>query len=109
MIIYTGNFSSNNNDDGGRKTCVVEFSGKQNKAAMMEELKLLPGNLVPLAFNYEPNSYIIQQNGTRDKIANLKKLLGKFNIHLLGRFGEWEYYNMDKCIESAMELSSKLA
>jgi protoporphyrinogen oxidase len=107
-IIYTGNFSSTNNEGSGRKTCVVEFSGKQDEASMVNELKLLPGNLVPLAFNYEPNSYIIQQKGTHDKIVGLKKLLGKFNIYLLGRFAEWEYYNMDKCIERAMELSSKL-
>lgn len=106
-IIYTGNFSSTNNASS-RKTCVVEFSGKQDEAVMIEELKRLPGNLTPLTFNYEPNSYIIQQNGSREKIASLKKILSKFNIHLLGRFGEWEYYNMDKCIESAMDLSSKL-
>lgn len=107
-IIYTGNFSSTNNAGSGRKTCVVEFSGKQEQSAMITELKLLPGNLHPLAFNYEPNSYIIQQKETRNKIAELKKLLASYHIYLLGRFGEWEYYNMDKCIESAMELSERL-
>ena len=106
-IIYTGNFSPTNNGTG-RKTCVVEFSGKQDKATMLAELKLLPGNLQPLAFNYEPNSYIIQEKETRNQVAELKKLLSQYNIYLLGRFGEWEYYNMDKCIESAMELSEML-
>ncbi|MBB3054369.1 protoporphyrinogen/coproporphyrinogen oxidase [Mucilaginibacter gotjawali] len=108
-IIYTGNFSGTNNEGSKRKTCVVEFSGKQEKPTMIEELALLPGNLSPLAFNYEPDSYIIQQNGTRDKIARLKELLVTYNIYLLGRFGEWEYYNMDKCIEAAMELNEKLS
>lgn len=107
-IIYTGNFSQTNNG-GGRKTCVVEFSGKQDKETMLAELKLLPGNLQPLAFNYEPNSYIIQKKETRAQVAQLKKLLSRYNIYLLGRFGEWEYYNMDKCIESAMELSQALS
>lgn len=106
-IIYTGNFSPTNNG-GGRKTCVVEFSGKQDKGTMLAELKLLPGNLQPLAFNYEPNSYIIQEKETRNRVAEVKKLLSHYNIYLLGRFGEWEYYNMDKCIESAMELSEML-
>ncbi len=27
----------------------------------------------------------------------------------LCRFGEWEYYNMDKCIEAAMELNETLS
>ncbi len=108
-IIYTGNFSDTNNEGTNRKTCVVEFSGKQDQETMLEELKNLPGNLKPLAFNYEPNSYIIQHKGTRSKITELKTSLAKYNIYLLGRFAEWEYYNMDKAIESAMELNRKLA
>ncbi len=108
-IIYTGNFSDTNNEGTDRKTCVVEFSGKQDQETMLEELKNLPGNLKPLAFNYEPNSYIIQHKGTRSKIADLKVQLAKYNIYLLGRFAEWEYYNMDKAIESAMDLNKKLA
>lgn len=107
-IIYTGNFSSTNNDGGIRKTCVVEFSGKQDRTLILEELKRLPGNLTPLAFNYEPNSYIIQEAGTRNQIAELKTVLEKYNIHLLGRFAEWEYNNMDKCIEAAMLLNEKI-
>ncbi|WCT13162.1 protoporphyrinogen/coproporphyrinogen oxidase [Mucilaginibacter jinjuensis] len=103
-IIYTGNFSDSNNGGTARKTCVVEFSGKQNQDDMIKELALLPGNLVPLAFNYEPNSYIIQGEETREKILLLKKLLKPYRIFLLGRFAEWEYYNMDKCIEAAMDL-----
>ena len=107
-IIYTGNFSSSNNEGSNRKTCVVEFSGKHSEEDMLKELALLPGNLKALAFNYEPNSYIIQQKDTRSKIEVLKNLLAANHIYLLGRFAEWEYYNMDKCIESAMALSKTL-
>ncbi|RYE21956.1 MAG: UDP-galactopyranose mutase, partial [Sphingobacteriaceae bacterium] len=76
-IIYTGNFSDTNNQGSSRKTCVVEFSGKQDQEMILEELKKLPGNLKPLEFNYEPNSYIIQHKETRSKIANLKTRLSK--------------------------------
>jgi len=38
----------------------------------------------------------------------LKNDLEKYNIFLLGRFAEWGYYNMDKCIENAMALASKI-
>jgi len=103
-IIYTGNFSESNNEGSDRKTCTVEFSGKQEYDYMVKELAMLPGNLTPLAFNYEPNSYIIQDENTREKITLLKNLLKPYGIFLLGRFAEWEYYNMDKCIESAMDL-----
>ncbi len=75
---------------------------------MTEELRVLPGNLKALAFNYEPGSYIIHRHDTKQKIGALKKALQPYPVHLLGRFAEWEYYNMDKCIGSAMELADLL-
>jgi protoporphyrinogen oxidase len=41
-IIYTGNFSPANNGTS-RKTCVVEFSGRNDESTMTEELRKLPG------------------------------------------------------------------
>jgi len=103
-IIYTGNFSDTNNRGSSRKTCVVEFSGKVEYDVMVEEIKKLPGNLSPLAFNYEPNSYVIQDHRTRSEINIAKKALHSKGIYLLGRFAEWEYYNMDKAMEAAFSL-----
>ena len=45
---------------------------------------------------------------SRKIIAEIKNILKKYNIFLLGRFAEWEYYNMDICIEKSLELSKKL-
>ena len=73
-IIYTGNFSDTNNEGSDRKTCVVEFSGKHDQEDMIKELALLPGNLKPLAFNYEPNSYVIQNKQTRAQIKYIKRI-----------------------------------
>lgn len=106
-IIYTGNFSDTNNAPNKRRTCVVEFSGKQNKEDMLKELAQLPGNLKALAFNYQESSYVIQENSTRENIEQIKQLLKPHNIYLLGRFAEWEYYNMDKCVEAAMKLKKE--
>jgi len=107
-IIYTGNFSKTNNGTN-RTTCVVEFSGKHTQENLLKEISLLPGNLRAISFNYEPNSYIIHDLNTGNKIKTLKTQLQKYNIYLLGRFSEWEYYNMDKCIEGAMKLASSLS
>lgn len=101
-IIYTGNFSPNNNPPNGRKTCTVEFSGKVSREDMEKEIRSLPGNLRVLDMNYEPNSYVIQSPGVREKIDNARLNLRNYNIFPIGRFAEWEYYNMDKAIESAM-------
>ncbi len=106
-IIYTGNFSNTNNA-GKRKTCVVEFSGKHTQVNMVEELYKMPGNLEPIAFNYEPNSYVINSFDTRTIVKQIKQELEGEKFFLLGRFAEWEYYNMDKCIEASFELTDKL-
>lgn len=107
-IIYTGNFSSTNNGNRKRKTCVVEFSEKMKYDDMISEIEKLPGNLSPITYNYEPNSYIIHDFKTKNIIDQTKKILKEENIHLLGRFAEWEYYNMDKCIEAALNLAETL-
>lgn len=106
-IIYTGNFSPSNNKEGGRKTCTVEFSGNVSIEEIQRQIHLLPGSLEILAYNYEPNSYVIQAHDTRALIAEIKLELAKSRIYLLGRFAEWEYYNMDKAIEAASDLAHK--
>lgn len=107
-IIYTGNFSPNNSKGTNRKTCVVEFSGKTDPEEMKQEIKKLPGNLSYLAHNYEPDSYIINKKDTPQKVEEVKKLLASRQFYLLGRFAEWEYYNMDKAIEAAINLSKSI-
>lgn len=107
-IIYTGNFSPSNNGGKKRKTCVVEFSGNMKYEDMVAEIQKLPGNLSPIKHNYEPNSYIIHDFKTKELIDQTKSILKEKNIHLLGRFAEWEYYNMDKCIEAALNLAETL-
>jgi protoporphyrinogen oxidase len=107
-IIYTGNFAESNNRGSKRKTCVVEFSGKVSYEEMSEQIKQLPGNLAPLDYNYEPNSYVVQETETAAQIAAVKSTFENKGLYLLGRFAEWEYYNMDKAIEAAMNLSKKI-
>jgi protoporphyrinogen oxidase len=108
-IIYTGNFSDTNNAViTGRKTCVVEFSGQVSDEEMKKQIKNLPGNLVPIATNHQLNSYIIHNKDTKSLIIEVKKELKPYGISLLGRFAEWEYFNMDSCIESAMRTKKEI-
>ena len=108
-IVYTGNFSDTNSRGSERNTCIVEFSGKLDYELLCREAGMLPGNLTPLAANYEPNSYVIQDSHTRTLVQNAKDVLKMHGIYLLGRFAEWEYYNMDKAIEAAFDLKSKIS
>jgi protoporphyrinogen oxidase len=107
-IIYTGTFAESNNRGSDRHTCVVEFSGDYSFEFMCEEAGKLPGNLKPLAFNKEPNSYILHTAESKSCIEEVRNILTTSKIHLLGRFAEWEYYNMDKAIEAAMALTAEI-
>jgi hypothetical protein len=107
-IIYTGTFAPSNNRGSKRMTCVVEFSGKHDRAFMEEQVKRLPGNLKGLDHNYEPNSYVVQQPDTRAKIEALQQLLEPQGFFLAGRFAEWEYHNMDKAIEASMAVAGRI-
>lgn len=107
-IIYTGNFAESNNRGHERTTCVVEFSGIHKYEDIVPQLALLPGNLKPITHNQEPNSYIIQDLDTRQRLEALRSLATPAGLHFLGRFGEWEYYNMDKAIEASMALAEEL-
>lgn len=109
-IIYTGNFSpSNTVAEPGRTSCTVEFSGISSYEDMKKELESLPGNLCAIDYNNEPNSYVIQDAETRTLIKAYKTYLAQYNIYLLGRFAEWEYYNMDKAMEAAFALKKDLS
>ena len=104
-IIYTGGFSQTNNGGLPDSSCTVEFSNYVGIEEIEGELAKLPGNLKMISYNYEANSYVIQRANTRHLIQQAKEALSLDNVYLLGRFAEWEYSNMDKCIESAMMLA----
>ena len=106
-IIMTGNFSENNNSNylkKGRISCTVECSGEVKLSDLKDEISKVPFNLKFIAYNFSKNSYIIHNKNTRFLIHELKKKLVKKNIFLCGRFAEWEYFNMDVAIESAMKV-----
>jgi protoporphyrinogen oxidase len=105
-IIFTGNFSENNNKD--KNTCVVEFTGSVSEEKMKEEIEKLPGNLKAITSNYEANTYVIQDKNTRKDISKLKETLKPYNFYLHGRFAEWEYYNMDSVIKAGLDEFSSI-
>lgn len=107
-IIYTGSFSENNNANSSRNTCTIEYSGYLSKEELTKEVSQLPGSPKVLAYNYEPNSYIYHLNNTSDIVSTVKRCLETQSFYLIGRFAEWEYYNMDKAIEAGMNLLKRL-
>lgn len=62
----------------------------------------------PIDHNTSDHAYVVFDHNYNGSVALIKSYLKSININTLGRFGEWEYYNMDICIESAMRLTDEL-
>ena len=102
-IICTGNFSPTNNADG-KMTATIEFTDAISKEDILDNLTRIPYHPKYITHHYEKYTYPIQKDDTRDMVSSLKKVLEPSGLYLLGRFAEWEYYNMDVAIGTAMDL-----
>lgn len=102
-IICTGNFSPANNAEGCM-TGTIEFTDYLSKEDILDNLKRIPYVIRYLDHHYEQYTYPIQKDNTRILIKDIKSTLESHGIFLLGRFAEWEYYNMDVAIGAALDL-----
>lgn len=104
-IICTGNFSTTNNASKDRISAVVEFTDKISEGNILKNLSVTPFNPKYITHNYAKYTYPIQDNKTRETVNEYQRVLKGANFHLLGRFAQWEYNNMDICIENALSLA----
>lgn len=102
-VICTGNFAQSN-APGDMATATVEFTLKLTKEEILNQLERIPFSPRYITHRYTPYSYPVQTTETPRIIAGVKTQLAPLNFHLLGRFAEWEYYNMDAAMAAAMKL-----
>lgn len=101
--IHIGNFLSPK-----QNTTIVEVIGVCNEIDMIENCKEIPYLLRPLAYHVSDHAYVVYDSFYEASTSSVKKYLNQIGLYTLGRFGEWEYYNMDVCIKQAMNLSKVL-
>lgn len=106
-IICTGNFAETNNV-AGKMTGTIEFTDYISKEDILDNLSRIPYHPKYFTHHYERYTYPIQKDDTRDVVKGVKGLLAPHDFYLLGRFAEWEYYNMDVAIGAALDLYDKV-
>ena len=72
----------------------------------LNEAKTISGFQRILAYNYKEATYIVHEHGTREIVSEAKRTLENIKILLVGRFAEWEYYNMDTAMKAALECAN---
>ena len=100
-IICTGNFSPTNNA-AGRLTGTVEFTDEIGRDEILAQLGQMPFHPRYITHHFSRYTYPIQKKDTRDVVAALKRKLQPLGVRLVGRFAEWEYFNMDAAMASAL-------
>lgn len=106
-IICTGNFSPSNRTME-EMSATVEFTDYISKEDILDNLKRIPLNPEYITHHYEKYTYPIQDADTRNAINKLRAKLEEKGMFLCGRFAEWEYYNTDVCMASAIKVADKI-
>lgn len=106
-IICTGNFSPSNNAER-KMTGTVEFTDYVDKETIESNLQKIPLHPRYITHKYNEYTYPIQDNKTKEMIQALKQMLAGKGFYFIGRFADWEYYNMDVAMKAAMETCKKI-
>ncbi len=102
-VIHIGNFFQPK-----QNYSITEAVGEHSYKKMVEEGYKIDFLTEPIAYNVSDHAYVVfDQNYLKAKIK-IMEYLNKIGIYTIGRFGEWEYYNMDVCMERAFILAEKL-
>lgn len=55
-----------------------------------------------------PVAYVVPTHRRKERVDRIRSWYKQHDIHLLGRFAEWEYYNMDHAINAGWSLAEEL-
>ena len=83
---------------------ITEVVGERSEAEMIENGRKDPFLLEPLSYHVSDHAYVVYDENHARVTSSILNYLSKLGIWTAGRFGEWQYYNMDVCIKSAMDL-----
>lgn len=67
-----------------------------------------PFLLEPLSYNHSEHAYVVFDENYHSAVPYILDYLSSIGIYSIGRFGEWQYYNMDVCIKRSMDLAKHI-
>lgn len=76
-----------------------DLIAEANKDPFLEE---------PLAYNQSEHAYVVFDENYDYALDIVKSYLKSIGMPTVGRFGEWQYYNMDVCIHQSMDLAKSI-
>jgi len=101
--IHIGNFFNPK-----RNYTITESIGEHTFEEMVEHGKKFDYLIEPIDYNISDYAYVVYDKNYKSATETIKNYLNNIGLYSIGRFGEWEYYNMDVCMEKAMKLAQKI-
>ena len=102
-MIHIGNFTQNS-----YPVTITETVGEVSYDDMVEAGKKIDMLLNPLDYNVSDHAYVVFDKLIDENKSIIKDYFADSNVHFLGRFGQWDYFNMDVCMLEAMKLRDML-
>jgi protoporphyrinogen oxidase len=106
-MVFQGNLSPENCPAGQGSSVMIESTGKLDpqRQACDANTKLKSdafrvGRIIGSTY---ADSYIVYDKDCMENLAVIRPYIESAGIRCLGRFAEWQYYNMDVCIKKAFE------
>ncbi|MBI4859893.1 MAG: FAD-dependent oxidoreductase [Candidatus Riflebacteria bacterium] len=102
-VSNVGRFSPRSCPDGSPTSMLVDTIGRHDAGSVRDDVrKLFPiGDVID--HHVTEYAYVVFDLDHRRNVGVVLEYLGRLGIPCVGRFAEWQYYNMDVCIGRALE------
>lgn len=84
---------------------ITECVGEHSFEEMVEYGKQDPFLIKPLDYNISEHAYVVFDENRNKAVTEISNYLESIGLYSIGRFGRWEYYNMDICILDSMKVA----
>ena len=62
----------------------------------------------PLDYHISDHAYVVFDENRESSVSHIQKYLESIGLYSIGRFGQWEYFNMDVCMKQCLNLYENL-
>ena len=62
----------------------------------------------PLDYNISEHAYVVYDENRDKEVKHIQEYLESINLISIGRFGQWDYFNMDICMKQSYETYLKI-
>ena len=87
---------------------ITEVIGERSYAELESAGRKIEYLKRPIDFNQSDYAYVVYDKNYSENKKSILNYLEDIGFYTLGRFGEWEYYNMDICIKKSIDLAKKI-